>query len=307
MNFKSLQLGRALGLVVRTSPILGIRLGAYLIFWLIMLLYFGLVGGIAYLIGNAIPCLGLAVFIVAFVGVVPIYKLAYRYVFYLLKAAHIAILAELLTRNKLPAGVNQLSWGKQQVEERFGEVNAMFVVDEIVAAIVRRFTYTVYRLASWLPSDTLQMLVALANRVVHFAINYIDEAILARSFYQRSDSVWANARDGVVLYAMVWKPLIANAIALMLLSYVPFFVVFLLIAVPVGFGLALVSATLAGWALIILLVLAVLLKIAIGDTVAMTAMIASYQRETANLVPDPNVTAKLESVSTKFKELLIQK
>jgi hypothetical protein len=37
------------------------------------------------------------------------------------------------------------------VQERFGEVSAMFVVDEIVAGAVRAFTNTVYRIASWLP------------------------------------------------------------------------------------------------------------------------------------------------------------
>ena len=52
-----------------------------------------------------------------------------------------------------------------------------------------------------------------------------------------------------------------------------------------------------------MLVLAVLVKVAVGDTFAMAAMIAAYQRETADMEPDPAVVAKLEQVSGKFREL----
>lgn len=38
-------------------------------------------------------------------------------------------------------------------------------------------------------------------------------------------------------------------------------------------------------------------------TFAMAAMIAAYQRETADMEPDPAVVAKLEQVSGKFREL----
>ena len=118
-----------------------------------------------------------------------------------------------------------------------------------------------------------------------------------------STSVWASAQDGVVLYAMSWKPLLKNAVALMVVSYIPFFLFFAVVALPIGLALSFVSTQLAGWALIGLLVLAYLVKVAIGDTIAMTAMIASYQRATDGLTPDPIVSAKLDRVSDKFGEL----
>lgn len=221
---------------MRTTPILLVRLGAYLAFCFVALVYFLIVGGIAYLVAQAIPLIGLILFIVAFAGVVPLYRLAYHYVFYLLKAAHLAVISELLVEGKLPDGVNQLSWGKDQVQQRFGEVNAMLVVDEIVHAVVRRFTRTVYQMASWLPSDSLRQIVAIANRVVRVATTYVDEAIMARAFWTRG-SVWSVAQDGVVLYAMCWKPMLKNAIMLMLLSYVPFVAVVILLAAPSVFSL----------------------------------------------------------------------
>ncbi len=299
-----LQISLAIRLVMKTGPILAVRMGAYLVFWFVALVYLAIVGGIAYLIGQAIAIVGFIILMIGLAGMVPIYRLAKQYVFYLIKAAHIAVIAEYLVNGRLPKhSGGQLAWGKEQVQNRFGEVSAMFIVDELVEGIVRRFTATVYRVARWLPGDNLRTLVQVVNRIIRNATTYIDEAILARTFWTGSNSVWASAQDGVVLYAMAWKPLLKNAVALMVVSYIPFFLFFAVIALPVGLALSLVSTQLAGWALIALLVLAYLVKVAVGDTIAMTAMIASYQRATDGLTPDPIVSAKLDRVSDKFGEL----
>jgi hypothetical protein len=300
----ALQLGTALKLVIKTGPILLVRLGMYLLFWLVTLIYLGIVIGLAALLGSITPLLGWVVAIAGLIGYGPIYQLAYKYVFFLIKAAHIAVISELLVHSQLPAGVSQLAWGKQQVRQRFGDVTAMFVVDELVSGIVRAFTRTVYNLASWLPGDTMRQLAAVANRVVRYATSYIDEAIMARSFWRRDENTWTSAEEGVVLYGQVWKPLLKNAIALMLLSYIPFIIALVLFAAPVGGLIGLIfGSKAAAWSVLASLVLAFLIKVAVGDGFAMTAMIAAYQRETANLQPDPAMSAQLSQVSAKFVEL----
>src|SRR5260370_12807658 len=152
----------------------------------------------------------------------------------------------------------------------------MFIVDEVVMGVVRTFTRTVFSLTSWLPGDTLRTLVTIINRVIEYAMNYIDETVLARSFWHEQESVWTNARDGVVLYAMVWKPILINAIALMIISFVPFIVAFIVLAAPIGLLVARISPQLAGWSIIATLVLAYLLKLLIGIPFAMTATIPPY-------------------------------
>jgi hypothetical protein len=303
MNMSQLQLGAAFRLMMKTMPILLVRLGATLAFWLVAILYFAVVGWVAWLVGQAVPLLGIILFIIAFIGVGVLYRLAYRYVFYMIKAAHIAVISELLVRGELPSGESQLNWGKKRVVERFGEMNVMFVVDELVTAVIRAFTRTVYNIARILPGDTIRTLARILNRVIENATSYIDEAVLARSFYEERESVWTNARDGVVLYAMIWKPILTNAVALMVLSYVPFLVVFILFSAPVGFLISLFSQQLAGWAIIFTLVLAYLVKVAVGDAFAMTAIISAYHRETQGLTPDPQMASRLDSVSDKFQQL----
>jgi hypothetical protein len=303
MGLKSLQLGRALNLVMRTLPIALVRLGALLLFWLASLLYLAIIGGLAWLVGQAIPIAGGILFLVGLGGMGGLYHLARRYVLYIIKAAQIAVIAELLTQGELPAGVSQLAWGKERVQERFGEASIMFAMDQLVMGVVSVFTGTVYQVASFLPGNALRSLARMINRVVRFSLHYVDEAILARTFWMNSENVWTNARDGVVLYGMVWKPLLVNATALMLLSYIPFVLALILFSAPIAFLASLISPTVAGWSIIATLVLAWLIKVAVGDTFAMSAMIATYHQETVGLEPDPAIVARLEQVSKRFRDL----
>ncbi len=304
MDLSSIQIGAAFGLMIRTLPIILIRLGVTIIFWVVGLIYLAIIGAVSVLIANASEIIGVIVFLVALGAMIPLYNLAYRYVFFVIKAAHIAVIAELLVNDKLPDGVNQLTYGRQKVMERFGETNAMFVVDELVNGVVSAFTWTVYSITSWIPGDSVRTIVRIVNTVIRFAMNYIDEAILARSFMNERDNVWANARDGLVLYAMVWKPILMNAVVLMILSYIPFIVALLIFSAPIGLLVNLVSPQSAGWSIIAILFFAWLVKVAVGDAFAMTAIIAAYQRETANKVPDPAMVDRLNKVSDKFGELM---
>lgn len=304
MKLESLKLGESFRLMLRTMPILLVRLGAMLGFWVAAIIYLAITGYVSFLIGRVVDWLGVILFIVALLSMIPLYQLAYRYVFYMIKAAHIAVISELLVRDSIPAGTSQLDWGRQRVTDRFGEMNIMFVVDELVNGVIKSFTRTVYRVTSFLPgTDSLQTLVRIVNRIVFYALTYVDEAVLARSFYRESDSPWTNARDGVVLYAQTWRPLLMNAIALMVISYLPFLAALLIFSAPIGFLLSLISDQVAGYGLIAILLFAWVIKVAVGDAFAMTAMIASYQRETADMKVNPEMAAQLDNLSTQFSEL----
>jgi hypothetical protein len=304
LNTESLKLGRAFKIILQTMPILWVRMGAYAVFWVATIIYLGITGGVSWLVGQAVGFLGVILFIGSLVAIGPIYQLAYRYVFYMIKAAHLAVVAEILQKGSLPSGESQLAWGRKAVTSRFGEASAMFIVDELVDSVIRAFTNTVYSVSRFLPGETFENLARVVNRVVRFAMGYIDEAILARSFWREDKNVWETAEDGLVLYAQVWRPLLTNAVALMLLSFVPFIVAFVLIAAPMGGLVAWVfTPQLAGWSIIITLIFAWLVKVAIGDAFAMVAIVASYRDETEGMTPNPEMSARLESVSDKFREI----
>jgi len=303
MNLSSLRLGQAFGLLMRTLPILLIRLGVTVAFWVVALIYLAIVGYVAFLIAQAVEFLGFIIFIVALISVIPIYNLAYRYFFYMIKAAHIAVMSELLVHGKLKASGGQLQYGRERVMERFGEMNAMFVIDELVHGVVRSFTRTVYNVARWIPGDTVEALVRILNRVIEYSMSYIDEAVLARSFWVEEQNVWENARDGVVLYAMSWRPILMAAVSLTVLSFLPGLVAFLVFAAPIGFLVSLINPQLAGWTIIFLLLFAWLIKVAIGDAFAVAAIITNYYEETKAMQPDAEMAARLDQVSDAFGDL----
>jgi len=304
LDLSKLQLGRAFGLIAKTMPILLIRMGAYLIFWVALSIYLGLTGGVAWLVGQAVSFLGVILFFAAIAGIAPIYQLAYKYVFYMIKAAHLAVVAQILEHGKLPDGKSQLDWGREAVTQRFGEASAMFLVDEMVESVIRAFTRTVYNVTRIFPGETMEQLATVANRVVRYSLTYVDEAILARSFWQDEDNIWESAEDGLVLYAQSWKPLLTNAVALMLISFVTFIAAFIIVAAPIGGLVALMfGQSAAGWSIIVALIFAWLVKVAVGDAFAMTAMVASYQDTTKDMTPNPEMSAQLSRVSDKFNEI----
>lgn len=301
MKFDNLKLGEAFGILSKTLPILLIRLGVMLLFWVIALVYLGIVGGVSFLIGNVIDWLGGILFIVGLVGVIPLYQLAYRYVFYMIKAAHIAVMAEFVAKGDIPDG-NQLDFGRRMVTQRFGEMNVMFVIDSLVAGVVRAFTRTVWNLVRWLPGDQRAFLQVI-ERFANYSLSYIDETIMARSYWNKETNVWDNARDGVVLYAQSWKAMFSAAFVLMLISFVPSIAGLILLAAPIGFIIAIFSQQAAGITLIALLLMAWVIKVAVGDAFVMAALINTYYHETKDLTPDPNMAAQLDSISEQFGDL----
>ena len=135
-----------------------------------------------------------------------------------------------------------------------------------------------------------------------FATTYIDEAILTRAYAQDEPNVWAVAKDGVILYAQAWKPILANAVALTLLSYVEFLAFLVILGLPAVAVGALVPSLKLALGIAVLLG-AWMLKLAVADAYAPAATLMAYHRSTEGMEPDPEWQARLEQASDEFQEL----
>ena len=294
-----LYFGEALGLIAKTMPFIWVRLGSYALLGLGLGLYFGVIGGIAWLLASLWAPLGIIAFLLALGGAFGGVRWATRYYFYLLRAAHAAVMTELILGNRLQG--SQLAYGKAQVTSRFRDTSFMFGVDALIDGVVKAFTRRFANLAV-LPIPGLESLMGLLQRVAISSTTYIDEAILSRAYAEREANVWRVARDGVVLYAQAWKPVLANAVALALLSYVEFVGLLIVLGLPaVALGAALpelrvalgVGVILGAW----------MIKLAVGDAFSLAATLLAYHRETAALKPNEVWAARLEDISPKFREL----
>lgn len=297
-----LYLGEALGLIRKTMPFIWIRLGSYALLGAGLLVYFAVTGGIAWLFGQLWGPLGFIVLLAAFGGAFGVVRWVTRYFFYLLKAAHAAVMTEIIVYGRVPDG-SQVEYGKQQVMDRFADTSIMFAVDQILDGVVKAFNRTFARVARILPIPGLDSLTAFIERVSKFATTYVDEAILTRAYRQREANVWAVAQDGVILYAQCWKPILANAVVLTLLSYAEFFLFLILLGLPaVALGTVASAGVKVGLGIFVI-VGAWMLKLALSDAYALAATLLAYHRATEGLTPDPAWQAKLAQASDKFVEL----
>jgi hypothetical protein len=296
-----LYLGEALGLLGKTLPFIWIRLGSYLLLGLGLGVYFGIIGGVAWLLGQLWAPLGFILFLVAIGGAFGIVRWVTRYYFYLLKAAHTAVMTEFIVHGRGPSE-GQVAYGRKQVTERFKDTSIMFAVDQLVDGVVKRIVRTVVRIASILPIPGIDSLGKLLERVALMSSTYVDESILSRAYAKREQNVWGVAHEGVVLYAQAWKPIVANAVVLTLIGYVEFFLLLVILGLP---ALAIAAALpAAGPVLGVMVVVgAWMLKLAVADAWSLAATLLAYHRTTLEMTPDPEWVAKLEGMSDKFKEL----
>lgn len=294
-------LGEAIGLVLKTLPIVWVRLGSYLVLGLGLGVYAAVFFGIGWLLGQLWAPLGFVVFLVALGGAFWVVDLAGKYWFHLLRAAHTAVMTEFITTGRGPA-TGQLAYGRQQVMSRFADTSILFgvglLVDGVVKFVVRTFT----RIASILPVPGVDSLGKFLERVATMSTTYVDEAILSRAYAKREQNVWSVARDGVVLYAQAWKPILANAVVLALLSYAEFVLFLVLLGLP-ALGIAAVAPARGPALGIAALIGAWMLKLALSDAVSLAATLLAYHRATEDMEPNAEWVAKLEGASDKFREL----
>ena len=296
-----LYLKEAFGLLLKTMPFIWVRLGAYSLFGLLMAIYCGLAYGVAWLLGNLIPAVGIIVFIIALVGAWGIFQWAARYFFYLLKAAHVAVMTEFIVYDKGPQK-SQVAYGKKQVQDRFRDTSIMFAVDQLIDGVVRGFNRKFARIANLLPIPGLDNLTGLVEQVTKFATTYIDEAILSRAYQYREQNVWAIASDGVLLYAQAWKPILVNATVLTLLSYLQFIILLVVLAIP-AILIGLILPVLKTFLGILVIIGAFVIKLAVADAFSLASTLIAYHRSTESLQPDPVWQDRLEQTSGKFTEL----
>ncbi|MFB6275482.1 MAG: hypothetical protein ABEI32_04960 [Halothece sp.] len=298
-----LYLREAIGLIVKTMPFIWIRLGSYALLGLGLAVYLAVAGGVAWLLGQALSLLGVIVFLIALGGAWVLVQWAQRYFFYLLQAAHIAVMTEYIVYGQAPKG-SQVQYGKQQVQDRFRDTSIMFAVDELIDGVVQGINRSFAQLTQILPIPNLENLNAIVERVSKFATTYIDEAILSRAYQYREKNVWAVAQDGVILYAQAWKPVLANAVALTVINYLEMAVVLVILGVPAIILGALIPVAAIRTLLGVLVIVGVwMFKLAVSDAYAMAATLLAYHRSTEDMEPNPEWQERLTGISDQFRNL----
>jgi hypothetical protein len=226
-----------------------------------------------------------------------------EYLLYMVKAAHIAVLVEILDGKSIPAGQNQLSYGAASVKTHFTQSSVLFGVDLLIKGVIGALARILRGIEGMLPVPGLDALVNLINAVMRMSLTYVDEIILAYLLRTRTANPWAAAQDGVVLYAQNYRHLLKNAAWLTVMIWLASLALFLLFLAPAAALLALFPRAASVWVFVLAFIFAWAIRKAVMEPIAIAALMQVYFATITGQVPDPDWRARLEECSARFREL----
>lgn len=230
-----------------------------------------------------------------------IYRFAMYYVGYMIKAGHVAVIAETVTSGQVPS--NQFEFGKNAVKSRFAASNVYFAIDRLVSGAVSQIQKVIGKVGDALSViPGIGFVASLAQTFVGIALNYVDECCLGYCFLKKDEGAFKASCDGVVIYYQNAKTLMKSAavttISVIILTFVAWLVPFLLF-------LGLFS--LLNWsifaAIVLAIIVAIVLKTAFIDSWMMVKMMTSYMEVAPNTEITHDLYGKLCKISNKFKSL----
>lgn len=224
-----------------------------------------------------------------------------HYMGYLVKAGHIAVIAEACRTGHIPA--NQVSYGKGKVTERFVTANVYFAVDKLVTGAVKQIQRVIDKAGNALDFiPGMGAITGAAKFFVDISLGYIDECCLGWTFYHMEQGAFQSAADGVVIYAQNWKTLLKSAAMTMVKTLLILLLIVLAAFVPVGLVFKLLHwSPLAAFLLACLIAWTV--KFAFIDSYIMIQMMSAYMEVAPSTVITFDLYSKLCGLSSKFKEL----
>lgn len=226
-----------------------------------------------------------------------------EYLLYLVKAAHIAAMVQLLDGGELPAGKSQIDHARSVVQHRFGQANVLFVMDQLVKGVITVITGVVRGISNVLPIPGITQLAGLVRAFLRLAVGLVDEVILAYAIRTDSQNPWQSARMALVLYAQNAPGMLKNAAWLTAMMYALSLLVFVLFLAPAAALVYLLPGSWGAAAAVFALVFAWALKASIMEPFAVACLLQAYFGAIEGQQPDPQWEARLDGLSGKFTQL----
>ena len=181
---------------MKTLPFCWAKLGLGLLNILICVVLFAILMGISLLFASE-SVAGIMFFVwLALVGIV---NFAINHYFgYLVKAGHIAVIAQTFKDGRVPADC--VSVGKKMVLDRFGTANAYFAIDKLVSGAVKQLQRTLGRVTDTLlgslpGADTVK---SATNFFLDISLGYVDECCLSYTFYNKEQNAYIKANEMII-------------------------------------------------------------------------------------------------------------
>jgi hypothetical protein len=297
-------LSDAFRLLLQTGPFVLVRLGvlgaltvAAIVWWVL------LVGGFT-LLARATPLLGWAWAVLLCFIAGSIWRFGARYLLYLLEAAHIAVLTELITTGSIANGKEGMfQYGRRVVTERFGEVTVLFALDSLIEGIVGAFNRTLDWVANLLPIPGLDSVMGVVRSVLRASTTYIDESIFSYNLARGDDNAFRSSRDGLIYYAQNAREILKTGLWVVIVDRVFTVVIWMVMLAP-AFALAYLipgAASLAG--LLMASLFAANVRSAVLRPLLLTMVMVKFHSLVQGQAIDLVWDQRLNAASSKFGEL----
>lgn len=289
---------KAKDIYTKTMPFVWVKLLLSLAIVLISAVLLVILMGIGWLFGEN----GMLLMFLIWLGASGFIRFAImHYMGYLVKAGHIAVIAEAFRTGQIPD--NQVAVGKTMVLERFATSNIYFAIDKLVAGAVKQLQNALQKVGNALDSiPGMGAITRLAQFFVSISLGYIDECCLGWTFYKKEQGAFQSAADGVAIYAQNWKVILGSATKTMISVLLLMAGTILAVFIPVGLVFKLLH-----WSPLVAFLLACLIawavKFAFIDSWIMIKMMVSYMEVAPSTQITFDLYGKLCNLSGKFKEL----
>jgi hypothetical protein len=301
--------GTAVSLVMRTLPYALVRFAILVAFTIGTVIWFALTfGGAALFSAKIHPWVGVGWLIVGVAAYGWTWWIVIRYALYLIKAGHIAVLTELMTKGSLDNGATGMfDYGRRVVTARFGEVNVLFAIDLLIRGVVRAFNRTLDWVSHLIPLPGLQSVVAIVNAVVKAATTYIDETIFSYDLARGDENPWRSGKDALIYYAQNSVEILKTAVYVVVLDKVLTVVIWAAMLMPAFLMLAVLPASAKPGGFIGGLVIAALfasnVRQAFLKPIFLVMVMAKFHTVVRNQPINAEWDARLSGVSSKFREI----
>ncbi len=305
---------RSIGMVMRTLPFVILRIVVYFGIALAYALSIGVGAFVGYGFGHLGSVDGPATGafwggLIGFGVVSAALYFAREYLLYLVKAAHIAVLVEVMDGRDIPNGRGQVKYGAAFVQAHFGEASVLFGVDQVIKGVIRALFGIINVFTAFLPIPALQQLIRIVEAIIRNSLTYVDEVILAYMIRTRTQNPWNTAKDGLILYAQNYKFILKNAVWLSVFLWGLTLVLFIVLLGPAAAIMAFASGHngegmgVGIWVFAIALIFAWAVKAAVLEPIAIASLMQVYFKVIEGQTPDPEWDARLSGVSKKFRDL----
>lgn len=300
-----LQFRQALRIVLQTKPYVLYRSAWYLLLCLCVTAYLGLLTVIGAVFGAGafwvlLVLSGLLTVLLGIGGFIS------EYIFFRLKAGHIALITEIATEGGFPAGISQMKWVRGRVLHYFSSGGLLSEARQILKGVLRAVNHSLFDSSALLPLPGFEGDMRFAQRVVDLSEGYVEEAVIAYAVKIKDDNVYEAFRDSVTVYCQSWRTILGNAVSLTLLGYAFALVASVVFLAPLGWASLRLPEhwIVARFGLFALgIFLGFTAKWALFDPVASAAIILAFFGESDVAMPDPDMEQEIGEACPEFAAL----